>query len=165
MELKTESDLEMLVRRYQDPLLRYCTGILGNREDAEDAVQSAFIKAWRKRDSLKNRASLKTWLYRIAYRASVDILRARKETEEIADEPAKETEPARETGFSEETAAVLASLGVLDRAIVEERILEEMPYEEMARIHHLPAAVLRKRYSRARQKLRSLLAGEEDHAG
>ena len=165
MELKTESDLEMLVRRYQDPLLRYCTGILGNREDAEDAVQSAFIKAWRKRDSLKNRASLKTWLYRIAYRASVDILRARKETEEIADEPAKETEPARETGFSEETAAVLASLSVLDRAIVEERILEEMPYEEMARIHHLPSAVLRKRYSRARQKLRSLLAGEEDHAG
>ena len=51
--LQTESDLERLVRRYQEMLLRYCTGILGNREDAEDAVQTAFIKAWKKRNSLK----------------------------------------------------------------------------------------------------------------
>ncbi len=164
MELKTESDLELLVRRYQEPLLRYCTGILGNREDAEDAVQSAFIKAWKKRTSLKNRDSLKSWLYRIAYCCAVDILRTRKETEEISDMPAGEMNAERETGISEETETVLDSLSVLDRAIVEERILEEMPYKEMARIHHLPAATLRRRYSRARKKLRALLSKEDNHA-
>ena len=163
MELKTESDLEQLVRNYQDPLLRYCTGILGNHEDAEDAVQSAFIKAWKKRNSLKNKDMLKTWLYRIAYCAAVDILRARKNTEAFSEELADEFYMEEENGLSEEIAAVLGSLSILDRAIVEERILEEMPYEEMAKIHHMSTAALRRRYSRAREKLKKLLSEEENH--
>lgn len=164
MEIKTERDLETLVRRYQEPLLRYCTGITGNREDAEDVVQTAFIKAWMKRDSQRKSGSLKSWLFRIAYTASVDFLRARRRTNELPDSLAEQAAKGRDPGISDEMRAALASLSVLDRAIVEERILMEMSYEEMADIHHLPAAALRKRYSRARQKLQKLLAKEEHHA-
>ena len=75
MEIKTERDLETLVRRYQEPLLRYCTGITGNREDAEDVVQTAYIKAWVKRDSQRKSGSLKSWLFRIAYNLFIDSKR------------------------------------------------------------------------------------------
>ena len=164
MELMTESDLEQLVRRYQEPLLRYCTGILGNHEDAEDAVQLAFIKAWKKRESQKNSESLRSWLYQIAFRTALDLLRTRKQTDEIPDSLAEEAHPEQETGFSDATTAALCALNVLDRAILEERILEEMTYKEMAAIHRLPEATLRRRYSRARQKLQALLTKEENHA-
>ena len=43
--MQTEQDLEQLVRAYTPALLRYCTGILGNEHDAQDAVQKTFIKA------------------------------------------------------------------------------------------------------------------------
>ncbi|MCR5295015.1 MAG: RNA polymerase sigma factor [Lachnospiraceae bacterium] len=161
MELRTESDLEQLVRQYQEPLLRYCTGILGNSADAEDAVQITFIKAWKKRSSRKKENSLKSWLFRIAYRTSVDLLRSRKSADEIPDNLAENAAEEGEAGFSEETAAALGALSVLDRAIVEERILEEMSYEEMAEIHHLPAGTFRRRYSRARRKLQTLLTKED----
>ena len=163
MELRTESDLEQLVRRYQEPLLRYCTGITGNREDAEDVVQTAFLKAWMKRSSQKNRESLKSWLFRIAYTTSVDLLRTRHRTDVIPDNLTEQASCEGDPGISEEMRAALASLSVLDRAIVEERILEEMSYEEMAEIHRLPAATLRKRYSRARKKLQNILKKEENH--
>lgn len=163
MELRTESDLEQLVRRYQEPLLRYCTGITGNREDAEDVVQTAFLKAWMKRSSQKNRESLKSWLFRIAYTTSVDLLRTRHRTDVIPDNLTEQASCEGDPGISEEMRAALASLSVLDRAIVEERILEEMSYEEMAEIHRLPAATLRKRYSRARKKLQNTLKKEENH--
>ena len=163
--LQTESDLERLVRCYQEMLLRYCTGILGSREDAEDAVQTAFIKAWKKRNSLKRGASLKSWLYRIAYRASVDLLRTRRPAGELPEDLSAETPGGGEDGFSDTIRNALGTLSALDRAIVEERILEEMPYEEMAAIHRMSAAALRRRYSRARQKLQALLTKEENDAG
>jgi RNA polymerase sigma-70 factor (ECF subfamily) len=107
---------------------------------------------------------LKSWLFRIAYTTSVDFLRARRRTDELPDCLAEQAAKGRDPGISDEMRAALASLSVLDRAIVEERILMEMSYVEMADIHHLPAAALRKRYSRARQKLQKLLAKEEHHA-
>ena len=162
MKLRTESDMEQLVRSFQESLLRYCIGILGSREDAEDAVQSAFIKAWKKRGSLKNEEALKSWLYRIAYSTAVDHLRARKETTELPEHLPGGAYKEQDTGLSEEVAAALLQLSVLDRAIVEERILEEMSYEEMSEVHRMSEAALRKRYSRAREKLRTLL--RENHS-
>ena len=103
-------------------------------------------------------------LFRISYTTSVDFLRARRRTDKLPDSLAEQAAKGRDPGISDEMRTALASLSVLDRAIVAERILMEMSYVEMADIHHLPAAALRKRYSRARQKLQKLLAKEEHHA-
>ena len=44
--MQTEQDLEKLVHAYTAPLLRYCTAMLGSETDAQDAVQTTFVKAW-----------------------------------------------------------------------------------------------------------------------
>ena len=49
--MQTEQDLERLVHAYTAPLLRYCTALLGSEAEAQDAVQSTFIKAWLRRGS------------------------------------------------------------------------------------------------------------------
>ncbi len=152
--LYTEQDLERLVRAYQDPLMRYCTGLLGSQQDAQDAVQTTFIKAWEKRQSLRNEAAMKSWLYRIAYRTAVDLLRRRPAETELPDDLEA---PEKDPGLSEELEQALNRLKPLDRAILEEHLLEEMTYEEISRIHHLPQTTIRARVSRAKKRLRSLL--------
>ena len=156
-ELKTEEDLELLVKEYSESLMRYCMGILGSAADAQDTVQTAFIRAWEKRATLKRQNSLRSWLFRIAYRACLDELRRRRNTEELLKGPGLSYGPQFEEGMSAELAAALAKLSALDRAILEERILEDMSYAELSVVHRLPQTALRARYSRARRKLFELL--------
>ena len=76
--MQTEQDLEKLVRAYTPPLLRYCTALLGSEADAQDAVQTTFVKAWLHRHRLRGggQDNERAWLYRIAYRTALDMLRA-----------------------------------------------------------------------------------------
>lgn len=64
--MQTEQDLEKLVRAYTAPLLRYCTALLGSAQDAQDAVQTTFVKAWLHRGSLRGggQDNERAWLYR-----------------------------------------------------------------------------------------------------
>lgn len=153
IELRTEEDLESLVREYSERLLRYCMGILENYPDAQDAVQTTFIRAWEKRSTLRQKNSMRSWLFRIAYRVCLDELRRRRETEELTDRPELSYEQSFDIGMSEELTAALARLSPLDRAILEERILEEMSFRELSQIHGIPQTALRARYSRARKKV------------
>ena len=76
--MQNEQDLEKLVHTHTAALLRYCTGLLGCEADAQDAVQKTFIKAWQQRHTLRHDGTdnVRAWLYRIAYRTSLDMLRA-----------------------------------------------------------------------------------------
>lgn len=78
--MQNEQDLEKLVHAHTAALLRYCTGLLGCEADAQDAVQKTFIKAWQQRHTLRHDGTdnERAWLYRIAYRTSLDMLRATK---------------------------------------------------------------------------------------
>ena len=78
--MQNEQDLEKLVHAHTAALLRYCTGLLGCEADAQDAVQKTFIKAWQQRHTLRHDGTdnERAWLYRIAYRTSLDMLRAAK---------------------------------------------------------------------------------------
>ena len=153
IELKTEEDLELLVKEYSEMLLRYCMGILENDSDAQDAVQTAFIRAWEKRSALRQKNSIRSWLFRIAYRVCLDELRRRRDTEELAEHPELSYEETFDIGMSEELAIALSRLSPLDRAILEERILEGMSFRELSQIHSMPQTALRARYSRARKKV------------
>ena len=159
-ELTTEEELELLVKEYSEGLLRYCIGILENYADAQDAVQTTFIRAWKKRATLRKKTAIKSWLYRIAYRICIDELRQRRNTEELTDKYGLSYEQSFDTGLSEELTKALAALSPLDRAILEERILEEMSFRELSIIHCLLQTALRARYSRARKKVYGLLTQE-----
>ena len=99
------------------------------------------------------------WLYRIAYRTALDMLRAAKRAANYPTPQPLEQDP----GISDELRAALNALSPLDRALMLERVLDGMDYAALARIHGLPAPYLRTRYSRAKAKLAAILKeGEHD---
>ncbi len=158
--MQTEQDLEKLVRTYTPALLRYCTGILGSEHDAQDAVQQTFIKAWQRRHTLrKGENNIRAWLYRIAYRTALDMLRAAKRAANYPTPQPLEQDP----GISDELRTALAALPPLDRALVLERVLDGLDYAALAHIHGRPAAYLRTRYHRAKKQLASRLREGEHH--
>jgi RNA polymerase sigma-70 factor, ECF subfamily len=73
-----------IVETYSKPLWRAAIRVLGDSEAAEDAVQEAFLRAWRALDRFDERAELSTWLYRIATNAAIDLRRERRRREPLS---------------------------------------------------------------------------------
>jgi RNA polymerase sigma factor (sigma-70 family) len=95
----SEEAFATLWERYHRPLLSYCRHMLGSHEEAEDAVQQRFFNAYRAlaRDDDRDLA-VRAWLYRIARNQCLDVLRARRPADELADD-----EPSI-VGLSDEVA-------------------------------------------------------------
>ncbi|MET7289351.1 sigma-70 family RNA polymerase sigma factor [Streptomyces sp. NPDC005573] len=73
-----EEAFAVLVHRHAPALVRLATRLLGDQAEAEDAVQDAFISAWRKLPEFRGRSSFGTWLYRIVTNRCLNVLRARR---------------------------------------------------------------------------------------
>ncbi|MEZ4828435.1 MAG: sigma-70 family RNA polymerase sigma factor [Bacteroidia bacterium] len=80
----------ILVQKYQRYIFSLCLRILKNREEAEEAAQDTFLKAYRKLDTFQQTAKLSTWLYKIAWNTALDKLRAEKKSLTAIAEPEKE---------------------------------------------------------------------------
>ena len=136
-----EECLTAAVARYGQPLLRYCHHVLCDYHEAQDAVQNTFLRAWDR-------------LYKLAYHACVDGLRARRR-QLFASPP-----PERGTDYiGPELRAALEGLSPQERGLVFSRVMEGMCYEELSEVYGASPAALRKRYERAKKKLARSLAG------
>jgi RNA polymerase sigma-70 factor (ECF subfamily) len=81
-------DFEQSVAPFRAELHAYCYRMLGSVHDADDALQDALLRAWRGLDRFEGRSSLRSWLYRIATNASLDLIARRpKRVLPIDDEP------------------------------------------------------------------------------
>ena len=143
--------------------------ILHNPDDAEDAVQDAFIKIWRALPTFEGRSSFSTWVHRVVTNASLDLMRksaARAETVErveqkddaavTAIEPTNSVTPESELGDREIEKLVrlaVAALPEAHRQAVVLREFEDCSYQEMAEIIECPIGTVMSRLHHARNKL------------
>ncbi len=89
-----EESFAVPVRGHAPSLVRLATRLLGDRAEAEDAVQDAFVSAWRRLPEFHGRAAFGTWIYRIVTNRCLNMLRARKplaDLEDAGEVPAPET--------------------------------------------------------------------------
>ena len=179
VEYALEGDLDAfnrLVMEYQDLAYNVAFRVLGERTAAEDAVQDAFISAYRKLKSFRG-GSFKAWLLRIVTNACYDELRRQKrrpivplqpsdsEDEEI-ESPSWLEDPGEspeETALREElSVAIQNCLNSLDhdfRIVVVLVDIQGMDYAEAAETANTPLGTIKSRLARARVRLQDCLRG------
>lgn len=149
-----EACLSAAIAQYGQPLLRYCHHILCDYHEAQDAVQTTFLKAWDNRGRFQAGTNLRAWLYKLAYRTCIDLLRTRRR--QLFAPPLA---PERPDYIGPALRAALEGLTPEERGLVFGRVMEELSYDELSAVYGKSAAALRKRYERARKKLARALTG------
>lgn len=153
------SDVDRLMRQYGSRLLRLCTLLLGDAALAQDAVQEAFLRAWRKYGTWRGEAEEKTWLTAIAvnicrdHRRSAYFRRIARE-KDIADLP----EPRADFAFPDNTVITeVMRLPDRLREVILLRYYQNMTQKETAAALHISDRAVRQRLQRANTILRERL--------
>ena len=151
-------DFESVVEQYGNSIVKYCYNLLWDHHEAYDAAQEVFLTAMMKQSILRDSASLTPWLYRIAYNICIDELRRRRRAKlflsrEIVRSEAETYVDNYDFGISSELLKALNTLSAKDRALVFNRVVDEMDFTQIEAIYGIKSSTLRKRYERARKKL------------
>ena len=154
-----------LVWRHQAAVYRSCYRILGNYEDAEDASQETFLRAYRKLDTFRSRSTFKTWLVRVAINISLNEQSSRRKVPHSDIDMAQlvaSTEEAPEVALTRAEAAVRMhdALGLVrpdHRAVIVLRDLEGLTYQEMAESLGIAEGTAKSWVHRGRDQLKRIL--------
>lgn len=163
--------LEALMRFHNRTLYRTARAILRDDAEAEDAVQEAYLQAYRKLGTFRGESKLSTWLVRIT--ANEALMRRRRNARaamvptdvEPDDLVSDEVGPESDAQRGEMRRLLEARIDALPdpyRAVFVLRALEELTVEETAAALGIPEATVRTRYFRARGLLRTWMAGDID---
>ena len=164
---------EEIVRAHEATVYRLALRQLGSREDAEDAAQEVFLKAWTALGSFRGESKLSVWLYRITSNVCTDALRRRRETVSLSAEnedgeplelelPDERFDPAallERKDLRERIGAALTLLPPEAREILLLREIGGRSYDEIAETLELDIGTVKSRIFRARKKLCALLEG------
>lgn len=147
-----------LVDRYKERLYRLLIRMLQVHEDADDALQTTFIRLWEKHSGFKGEAKLYTWLYRVASNEALMLLRKRKKLPlEDADETlADSVGPEPQVHGDKASRLLFESLDTLpprQRAVFCLRYFEEIPYQEIASMLNVSEGALKASYHHAVKKI------------
>lgn len=176
-----EAAFAAIMRRHNQRLFRTARSILKSDAEAEDALQDAYLRAWRALAGFRAEARLSTWLVRIVANEALGRLRRKHISVTSLDDAMNEHETKYQAALADD--ARQGPEGVTTRAqlrqLIESRIdtlpetfrtvfmlraIEGMNVEEVARSLDIPAATVRTRYFRARHLMRKNLAGDIDQA-
>jgi RNA polymerase sigma-70 factor, ECF subfamily len=151
-----------LVDRYYDRCARIAVRILGNREDAEEALQDAFLRAFRALEDYEDRERFAAWLTRILVNQCRTMLaRTRRREAVFLDVDPRELDlvidGSARLGAWPELEHALAQLPLEQREAVVLKYADDLTYEEMARITGAGESALKMRVQRAFARLRTLL--------
>lgn len=155
-----------LVERYDRAVYHLAYRMLHHPEDARDATQEAFFKAFRSLRTFRQGAKFSTWIFAIAYHACCDRLSRRKRdsNEELPDRADPGAGPEQQAIAQDEAARLRCAIDALPekyRAVITLFHLQGRQYEEIASILELPMGTVKTHLFRAKEQLRRLLDGME----
>jgi RNA polymerase sigma-70 factor (ECF subfamily) len=146
-----------IVRSYDDRLRALAFRMVGSAEDMDDALQDAYVKAFRAYPTFRGESDPRTWLYRIVHNSCVDLLRRERRylhDHLDPDEPAPSPPPAVDRWDLE---AALAQLPSEQLAVVLLVDVEDLDYAMAADVLGIPVGTAASRLSRAHSALRGHL--------
>lgn len=172
---------EAIMRRHNQLLFRTARSVLKSDDETEDAVQDAYINAWRALGSFRAEAKLSTWLVRIVLNEALGRVRKRNgnvvpldmvggslmNEPEVSVEADLDGQPDRMAARSEMRRVIEARIDALPevfRTVFVLRAVQEQSVEEVAAIVGIPEATVRSRFFRARGMLRESLSRDVDFA-
>lgn len=159
------SEFKMLILPFSSRLYRLAYSLLGNREEAEDAVQEVYLKLWKMRDDLGKYNSIEALCVQVTRNHCLDQLRRRK----LERAAKKEDEQAREVDFinpsdemirkerSDILNHLINQLPEPQRSLVHFRHIEGKEYSEIEEIMDMKENAIRVSISRARKQLKEML--------
>lgn len=151
-----------LVDRYQRKVYNLALGITGNPDDAMDATQNAFLKAFEHLRSFDPRYRFFSWLYRIGMNESLNLQRRSQRTTILDEEPeTMRADPEARASALETGTAIRQALEQLSpqlRSVIVLRHLEGLTYAEIADVVGVEVKTVKSRLFSARRELRKLLA-------
>jgi RNA polymerase sigma factor (sigma-70 family) len=153
---RDERSFEALFRRHHAPLLSYCRHMLGDGDEAEDALQQAFIRAHRAMLGGTEPREVRPWLYAIARNCCLSALAARKPTEPLQDRTPGLAGLAEEVHRREDLRELLAGIARLpedQRSALLLAELEDLSHREIAGIVECPVSKVKALIYQARSAL------------
>ncbi len=160
---------EALVRANEKGVYNLALRMLGNEQDALDASQEAFFRAYRSLDRFQGNSKLSVWLYRVTSNVCLDMLRkvGRRRESPLTDEdgqdlplPDDSADPQRELEKQELRRALRRNMAKLEpgfRQVLVLRDVNGLAYDEIAQVTGLEPGTVKSRIFRARRKLAALL--------
>ena len=149
-----EAAMTALIDRHRNRLIRTAANLLRDRYEAEDIAQESFLKAFREIGKLREDRAFSGYLYRICVRLCMDRLRL-KRPELVEFDPGT---PAAGNNIENKVVVekLLAMMPVDLRTTLVLREIEQLSYEEVAEVMHVPVGTVRSRLHSAREKFRNL---------
>jgi RNA polymerase sigma-70 factor, ECF subfamily len=155
-----------LVERYDRAVYHLAYRTLHDVEDARDATQEAFFKAFRSLRTFRPGAKFSTWIFAIAYHACCDRLNRRKRysSEELPERADVAPGPEQQAIALDEAQRLRTAIDALPekyRTVITLFHLQGKQYEEIANVLDLPMGTVKTHLFRAKEQLRRLLSGTE----
>ena len=150
---------EIIVRTYQEPVVRFLAHLLSDRALADDVAQETFLRCYQKLDHYSFEGRFSTWLLRVAHNAGIDAIRSRIRRDRLdAPAPTSATDPVLR-------AELVAALASLPMRLREPLLLVEVTglrYREAAEVLGVPEGTVKSRVAHARARLaRWFRAGDQ----
>lgn len=169
---------KVLYENHADMVFNLCLNYLQNNSDAEEVTQDVFLKVYKRLDSFKGEANIKTWIYRIAINQCLDFLKARKRKKrfgitlpislggqtEVYPPPSDFQHPGVLLEDQEAVASILAKINELpynQKTVIILKAIEGLPQKEIASIMKLSVKAVESLLSRARNNLKKKMNTSE----
>lgn len=155
-----------LVSRHSGQVFSLVSGIVRNREDAEELTSDVFLKAFGQLNKFRGDSKFSTWLYRIAYNTAVSHTRRRKNPTIEIDERRMEDmddgteEQALKEARLEELEKALERLPGGDKALIELFYMQELSIDEISQITDDTQGNIKVKLYRTRKKLAAMINGQ-----